>query len=78
MEESEIKSRRELDQFKMGERAYAKFQAETGAQDQEFDKELERIIDKGMAEGLEDDKILDNILTGGDKTFSRKDIDRME
>ena len=39
---------------------------------------LERMIDKGMAEGLEDDKIIDNIMTGGDKTFSRKDIDRME
>ncbi len=31
-----------------------------------------------MAEGLDDEKIIDKILTGGDRSLSRFDIDRLE
>jgi hypothetical protein len=77
-EERGVRSRRELEDFKSGERAYAKFEQETGAQDQEFEKELERLIEKGMAEGLQDEAILDRILTGGEQTLSRADVARLE
>lgn len=70
--------RKEIEQFKEGERAYAKFNQETAAQDQEFEKEIERLIDQKMAEGLDDERILDQILTGGDQTLTRADIDRLE
>lgn len=39
---------------------------------------MERLIEKGMAEGLDDERIIDRILTGGDQTLRRFDIDRME
>jgi hypothetical protein len=39
---------------------------------------MERLIEKGMAEGLDDERIIDRILTGGDQTLSRYDIDKME
>jgi len=31
-----------------------------------------------MAEGLDDERIIDRIITGGDQTLRRFDIDKME
>lgn len=70
--------RKELEEFRQGERAYAKFTQETGAVDQEFEKDLERIIDEKMAQGLDDEQILDQIMTGGRATITNKDIWEME
>ena len=78
MEEKDIKTRKELDQYKEGERLYAKFQQETAAQDQEYEKELDRMIEERMSQGLEDDKIIDQLVTGGSKSFTRKDLERAE
>ena len=64
--------------FKEGERAYAKFQQETASQDQELEKELERLIEDKMAQGLDDERIIDQILTGGDQTMTRADLERLE
>ena len=70
--------RKNYEEFKEGERAYAKFTQETGAVDQEFEKDLERIIDEKMAQGLDDEQILDQIMTGGTATITNKDIWEME
>lgn len=64
--------------FKEGERAYAKFSQQTGPQDQEFEKDLERMIDEKMAQGLDDNKIIDSILTGGRQSYNRADINKIE
>lgn len=66
--------RKHFEEFKEGERAYAKFTQETGAVDQEFEKDLERIIDEKMTQGLDDEQILDQIMTGGRATITNKDI----
>lgn len=71
-------SRKEYEQFKEGERAYAKFSQQTGAQDQEFEKDLERMLDEKIAEGLDDASIIDQIMTGGQTTSTHKDIADLE
>ncbi len=80
MEEIDSKqaSRKDYEQFKEGERMYAKFTQQTGAVDQEFEKDLERIIDEKMAQGLDDEQIIDQIVTGGRATITNKQIWEME
>lgn len=70
--------RKDYEQFKESERMYAKFTQQTGAVDQEFEKDLERIIDEKMDQGLEDEQILDQIMTGGRSSITNKDIWEME
>ena len=67
-------SRREYEEFKQAERVYAKFSQQTGAQDQEFEKDLERLLDEKIDQGLDDAQIIDQILSGGQMTKTKKDI----
>jgi hypothetical protein len=58
-------NRKLYEQFKEGERAYQRFEQETGAQDPEMEKEMDRLISEKMALGLGDEEIMQQILGGG-------------
>ena len=51
-------NRKLYEQFKEGERAYQRFEQETGAQDPEMEKEMDRLISEKMALGLGDEEIM--------------------
>lgn len=71
-------SRKEYEMYREGERLYARFQEETGAQDREQEKEIERLIEEKMAQGLDDATIMDQIINGGQATVKEKDRQMLE
>ena len=74
-------NRKLYEQFKEGERAYQRFEQETGAQDPEMDKEMDRLIAEKMAQGLGDEEIMQEILGGAadsGQIKNNKDLWRIE
>ena len=67
-------NRKLYEQFKEGERAYQRFEQETGAQDPEMEKEMDRLISEKMALGLGDEEIMQQILGGGGGGQGSEDI----
>ncbi len=52
-------SRKDYEMYREGERAYARFQDDAGAQDREYEKEMDRIIQEKIDQGLDDETIMD-------------------
>jgi hypothetical protein len=73
-------NRKMYEMFKEGERLYHRFEQETGAQDPEMEKEIDRIITDKMQKGMGDADIIDEILGGAGSggVRSNADIDRLE
>jgi hypothetical protein len=44
----------------------------------EFEKKMDRIIDRKIKDGYDDYQIIDEISTGGSKNITTRDIKRME
>ena len=57
-------SRKDYETYKEGERAYQRFMDETGSQDPEMEKEIDRIISQRMAQGWNDEDIMNEIMNG--------------
>ncbi len=57
---------------------FAKFETQMNIQDQEYEKDIDSIIDEKIKEGLDDARIIDQIVSGGQHTSSQDDIYKME
>ena len=63
-------SRKELEMMREAERDFSKFESESGPIDPEFEKELDRLIDEKIKKGYDDQRIIDEISTGGKNTMT--------
>jgi len=63
-------SRKELEMMKEAEREFSRFESESGPIDPEFEKELDRLIEEKMRKGYDDQRIIDEISTGGKNTMT--------
>ena len=50
--------------MKEGEREFSKFQLDTSAQDPEYEKVLEQLIQEKIDKGYDDERILEEIYKG--------------
>ena len=75
---ADVKSRKDFEIFKEGERLYNRFNIETGSQDPEYEKEIDRMIDDKIKQGLDDDVIIDQIVNQGRNTMSYDDYQKEE
>ncbi|CDW81632.1 rbfa domain containing protein [Stylonychia lemnae] len=73
----DAKSRKDYEMIKEGERMYNRFNIEQGqAQDAEYEKEIDRLIDEKMSKGLDDQTIIDQIVNNGKNTMTRQDYEK--